>query len=308
MSVPVPAGPIRLGTRASALALWQTRLVRYRLESCHAGLACDEVVFRTQGDRDETTPLPVMGGRGVFTDALEQALLDSRIDLAVHSLKDVPVEPTPGLVLGAIGLRADPRDAVLSASGWTVATLPEGAVVGTCSVRRSAQLLALRPDLQLAPLRGNVDTRVRHAAEGKYAAIILAAAGIRRLGLTRLVTEYLAPSRMLPAPGQGALAIQCRAADLSALALVSALEEPAVRQETDAERTFLAGLGGGCTAPIAALGRVEGGALRLSGLVASEDGRELVRVKAEGLPSDALALGSALAEEAIRQGAQALLV
>lgn len=303
-----PPQPLRLGTRASALALWQTRLVRSRLESCHAGLACAEVIFRTQGDRDETTPLPVMGGRGVFTDALEQALLDGRIDLAVHSLKDVPVDLTPGLALAVICLRADPRDAVLSASGWTVATLPEGAVVGTCSVRRSAQLLALRPDLRLAPLRGNVDTRVRHAAEGRFAAIILAAAGVRRLGLTRLVTEYLAPGRMLPAPGQGALAIQCRAADAATLALVSVLEEPAVRQETDAERAFLAGLGGGCTAPIAALGRVEEGVLRLSGLVAAEDGRELVRVEAEAPTREAILLGRSLAEEAIRRGAQALLV
>lgn len=302
-----PPEPLRLGTRASALALWQTRFVRHRLESCHPGLQADEVVFRTQGDRDGTTPLPVMGGRGVFTDALEQALQDRRIDLAVHSLKDVPVEPTPGLVLAAICLRADPRDAVLSGSGWTLATLPEGAVIGTCSLRRSAQVLAIRPDLQLAPLRGNVDTRVRHASEGKYAAIILAAAGVRRLGLTRLITEYLAPDLMLPAPGQGALAIQCRADDARTLSLVAALEETAVRQETDAERAFLAGLGGGCTAPIAALGRVDAGVLHLRGLVASEDGGQVVRVEAAGVPSNASALGRSLAEEALRRGAGALL-
>lgn len=299
---------VRLGTRASALARWQTRLIRYRLAACHPELGAEEIVFRTQGDRDESTPLPAMGGRGVFTDALERALLDGDIDLAVHSLKDVPVEPTPGLTLAAICLREDPRDAVLSAAGWTLPTLPEGAVVGTCSVRRSAQLLALRPDLRLAPLRGNVDTRVRQVAEGKFAAVILAAAGVKRLGLTDLISEVLDPGRMLPAPGQGALAIQCRIDDARTVSLIAPLEEPSVRQETDAERAFLGGLGGGCTAPIAALGRVNGEALHLTGLVASEDGRELVRVAVIGDRSAAVALGRSLAGDAIRRGAEALLV
>ncbi len=303
-----PSGTLRLGTRASTLARWQTQAVRQRLASLHSDLSCKEVVLRTQGDQDVSTPLPVMGGRGVFTDALEQALLDGRIDLAVHSLKDVPVDPTPGLTLVALCLREDPRDAMVSARGYTLATLPQGGVVGTCSLRRSAQLLALRPDLQLAPLRGNVDTRVRHAAEGKFAAIVLAAAGLKRLGLASQISELIDPGLILPAPGQGALAIQCRAEDARTLALVSPLDDPAVRQETEAERAFLAGLGGGCAAPIAALGRVDGPQLRLVGLVASEDGRQLLHLEGTAPRAEAVTLGHDLARQAVHRGAGALLI
>jgi hydroxymethylbilane synthase len=298
---------LRIGTRASALARWQTALVRQHLESAHRGLVCSELVLTTQGDRDLQTPLPVLGGRGVFTDALEHALREGEIDLAVHSLKDVPVDLTPGLILAAIGCREDPRDALLSAAGWTLETLPEGAVVGTCSTRRSAQMRAHRPDLHLVPLRGNIDTRVRQVAEGRFAAIVLAAAGIGRLGLTELVTQRFEPDQMLPAPGQGALAVQCRADDVATLALLAPLEEPAVRQETDAERAFLSGLGGGCTAPIAALGRVSAVRIHLKGLVASEDGRQRIVVTGTAPPNDAVALGRKLADQALAQGAGALL-
>lgn len=298
---------LRMGTRASALARWQTALVRQRLEAAHRGLVCSELVLTTQGDRDVQTPLPVLGGRGVFTDALEHALREGEIDLAVHSLKDVPVDLTPGLILAAIGCREDPRDALLSAAGWTLETLPEGALVGTCSTRRSAQLRAHRPDLRLAPLRGNIDTRVRQVADGRFGAIVLAAAGIARLGLTELVTQRFEPDQMLPAPGQGALAVQCRADDAATLALLAPLEEPAVRQETDAERAFLSGLGGGCTAPIAALGRVSAAELSLTGLVASEDGRQRIVVTGTAPPHDAVALGRKLADQALAQGAGALL-
>lgn len=298
---------LRLGTRASALARWQTQTVRERLEALDAELSCEEIVFRTQGDRDAATPLPAMGGQGVFTDALEHALLADEIDVAVHSLKDVPVDLTAGLTLAAIGLREDPRDALLSARGWTLATLPQGAVVGTCSLRRSAQLLALRPDLHLAPLRGNVDTRIRQVTAGRFDAIILAAAGVKRLGLTSQVSEILDPAVMLPAPGQGALAIQTRGGDERALGLVRQLEDTAARQETDAERAFLKGLGGGCTAPVAALARAEGGTLRLRGLVASVDGRERVAVEGSAPLREGAALGHALAKEALARGAGALL-
>ena len=298
---------LRIGTRASALALWQTAHVRQRLESAHRRLACSELVLTTHGDRDVETPLPVLGGRGVFTDALEHALREGEIDLAVHSLKDVPVDLTPGLTLAVVGCREDPRDALLSAAGWTLETLPEGAVVGTCSTRRSSQLRAQRPDLCLAPLRGNIDTRVRQVAEGRFAAIVLAAAGMARLGLTGLVTQRFEVDQMLPAPGQGALAVQCRAADAATLALLAPLEEPGVRAETDAERAFLSGLGGGCTAPIAALGRVSTAGLHLTGLVASEDGRHRIVVTGSAPPDEAEALGRKLAGEALAQGAGALL-
>lgn len=298
---------LRLGTRASALARWQTASVRRRLESLDPDLTCAEVILRTQGDRDEQTPLPSIGGQGVFTDALERALLANEIDVAVHSLKDVPVDLTPGLVLAAVGMREDPRDALLSARGWTLATLPQGAVVGTCSLRRSAQLLAQRSDLQLAPLRGNVDTRIRQIAAGRFDAIILAAAGVRRLGLTSHVSEVLDALVMMPAPGQGALAMQCRADDERALALLAPLEDRATRGETDAERAFLKGLGGGCTAPIAALARADGESLRLRGLVVSVDGRRRIDVDGESALDDGAELGAGLALEALARGAGALL-
>lgn len=277
------------------------------LEAHRPGLACAEVVLSTHGDRDHETPLPMLGGRGVFTDALEAAMLAREIDAAVHSLKDVPVDPTPGLVIGAICCREDPRDALLSALGWTLDTLPPGARVGTCSTRRSAQLLAVRPDLRLHPLRGNVDTRVRLAAEVRFDAIVLAAAGVIRLGHTALVTEVFEPKRMLPAPGQGALAIQCRADDHEAREVLAALDDPVARGETDAERAFLAGLGGGCTAPIAALGRAGDGGLHLSGLVAAEDGQRLLRFEGRAPLSESVLLGHRLAGEALARGAGSLL-
>jgi hydroxymethylbilane synthase len=303
----VAARVLRLGTRASALARWQTALIGRRLEAAHRGLVCREQILTTWGDRDVSTPLPALGGRGVFTDALEHALCRGEIDLAVHSLKDVPVDLTAGLILAAIGCREDPRDALLSAAGWTLTTLPKGSVVGTCSARRSAQLRALRPDLNLVPLRGNIDTRVGQVATGRFDAIILAAAGVARLGLTELVTQRLEPDQMLPAPGQGALAVQCRVADAATRALLAPLEDPMARQETDAERAFLSGLGGGCTAPIAALGRIEPTGLRLSGLVASDDGRQCIVVTGTAPPHEAVALGWRLADQALAQGAGKLL-
>jgi hydroxymethylbilane synthase len=216
----------------------------------------------------------------VFTQELEQALREGAIDLAVHSLKDVPVEPSPGLTLAAVGMREDPREVWISAKGWTLATLPAGAKVGTCSTRRAAQLLVHRPDLQLAPLRGNVDTRVAKAQAGEFDAIVIAAAGVHRLGLSSAITEYLPLEIMLPAPGQGALAVQCRGDDSAMLELLRGLEETEVRAATDAERGFLEGLGGGCAAPIAAFGEVVGGRLHLRCLVLSLDGRRQIGSRA----------------------------
>src|SRR5262245_7115017 len=300
-------GAIRLGTRTSRLARIQTDLVRKALARLNQSIEFRSVEIITEGDRDLRTPLPEIGGKGVFTQELEQALREGTIDLAVHSLKDVPVEASAGLTLAAIGMREDPREVWISAKGWTLATLPGGAKVGTCSTRRAAQLLVHRPDLQLAALRGNVDTRVAKAQADEFDAIVIAAAGVHRLGLSSAITEYLPLEVMLPAPGQAALAVQCRADDSAMLDLLRGLDESAVRSATDAERGFLEGLGGGCAAPIAAFGRTEGGRIHLEGLVLSLDGQRQIRLMWEGPAADGRRLGLALAAEARAKGAEALL-
>lgn len=298
---------IRLGTRASRLARLQTDLVSKALARIDPTIEFRSIEITTEGDRDLRTPLPEIGGKGVFTQELEQALHDGTIDLAVHSLKDVPVEPSVGLTLAAVGMREDPREVWISAKGWTLATLPIGARVGTCSTRRAAQLLVHRPDLQLAPLRGNVDTRVAKAQAGEFDAIVIAAAGVHRLGLTSAITEYLPLEIMLPAPGQGALAVQCRADDAAVLELLRGLDERNVRAATDAERGFLEGLGGGCAAPIAAFGRADEGRIHLEGLVLSLDGQRQIRLVWEGPAADGRRVGLRLAAEARAKGAEALL-
>lgn len=302
----VDSGPmLRVGSRGSRLARWQAHQIAAALSA--QGVQSVERVVATLGDRETETPLPALGARGVFTDALEAALLGGEIDLAVHSLKDLPVDPTPGLVQAAICRRADPRDALVSASGWTLDTLPPGARVGTCSLRRNAQVRGRRPDLRLLPLRGNVDTRVRLALAGRYDAIVVAAAGLERLGLQAKVTELFDPAVLLPAPGQGALAVQCRESDRRTVEMVAVLDEASVRAETAAERAFLAGLGGGCTAPIAALGKVGEGRVHLRGFVGSADGRRRVEVQGCAEERAAIALGARLADDALHLGAAELL-
>jgi hydroxymethylbilane synthase len=298
---------IRLGTRASRLARLQTGLVSKALARLDPTIEFRSIEITTEGDRDLRTPLPEIGGKGVFTQELEQALHDGTIDLAVHSLKDVPVEPSFGLTLAAVGMREDPREVWISAKGWTLATLPAGAKVGTCSTRRAAQLLVHRPDLQLASLRGNVDTRVAKAQTGEFDAIVIAAAGVHRLGLSSAITEYIPLEIMLPAPGQGALAVQCRADDAAVLELLRGLDERNVRAATDAERGFLEGLGGGCAAPIAAFGRADEGRIHLEGLVLSLDGQRQIRLVWEGPAADGRRVGLRLAAEARAKGAEALL-
>ncbi|HSE69024.1 MAG TPA: hydroxymethylbilane synthase [Gemmatimonadales bacterium] len=300
-------GAIRLGTRASRLAGVQTEMVRKALARLNRTIEFRSVELTTEGDRDRRTPLPEIGGKGVFTQELEQALREGTIDLAVHSLKDVPVEPTPGLTLAAIGMREDPREVWISARGWTLATIPAGAKVGTCSTRRAAQLLVHRPDLRLASLRGNVDTRIAKVQAGEFDAIVIAAAGVHRLGLTSAITEYLPLEVMLPAPGQGALAVQCRADDSAMRDLLRRLDDTAVRSATDAERAFLEGLGGGCAAPIAAFGEVTGDRLYLRGLVLSRDGKRQLRLAGKVRWTEARLLGLTLAAEALAKGAEALL-
>ncbi len=296
-----------VGTRTSALALWQTHHMIERLQTSWPGLVCEIKPFITQGDKTQKLdqPLPEIGGKGLFTAELEDALRKGVIDLAIHSLKDLPVEDAPGLTIGALSSRADVRDVLVAHAGWTLATLPTGAVVGTSSTRRAAQLLLARPDLTIRSIRGNVGTRVRKVLEGQYDATVLAAAGLDRLGMLKYVTEWLTLDVMLPAPGQGALAVQCRADDAASLKFLAALDDADVRAAVTAERSFLHGLGGGCSAPVAAYATVQNTQITLRALVASPDGQLIVRVQGEGVA--AAALGHQLAAQAIAQGAGALV-
>lgn len=297
---------LTFATRPSALARWQTDWVIRALQQAHPGLECATKIITTQGDRVLDKALPEIGGKGLFTQELESELLSGQVDCAVHSLKDLPVESPNGLVIAAIPERAEVRDVLISAHGYTLETLPQGAVVGTSSRRRAAQLLHLRPDLRIENLRGNVDTRLRKALEGGYDAVIMAAAGLSRLGLEKAVMQYLPLEAMLPAPGQGALAVQCRAADQETRSYLAAIDHMPTRRAVTAERAFLQGLGGGCALPIAAFAEITPiGHLRLIGRVLSPDGQEMIEVQGEA--EDALALGYELAQQALAQGAHRLL-
>ncbi len=297
---------VRIGSRGSALARQQADWVAIRLEQAHPGLICRIEYFTTSGDRIADRPLPEFGGKGVFTDDLAHALQDKKIDLAVHSLKDLPVDETPGLTLAAICERADARDALIAADPWTLKTLPHRARVGTSSLRRAAQLLAARPDLTVLPIRGNIDTRIRKALAGEYDAILLAAAGLARLGLGQHIVEILPFDMMLPAPGQGALAVQCRADNTALIGALAALDHLPTRRAVSAERAFLKTLGGGCSAPIAAYSRITAqGELKLCGLVLTPDGQQTIHVFNKG--EDPQKLGAMLAQEALDMGARKLL-
>ena len=307
MSAPPRQAAVLLGTRASALARAQTDVVIGMLTGAWPELACETRVIATAGDRSQASgrPLPEIGGKGLFTAELERALREGEIDVAVHSLKDLPTEDAEGVVVGAVTRREDVRDCLVAREGGSLAELTVGAVVGTSSLRRAAQLRALRPDLDVRSIRGNVDTRIRKVADGEFDAALLAAAGVRRLGLEHEVTEWLPAETMLPAPGQGALAIQCRADDHALRALLATLDDPPARAETTAERAFLRALGAGCAAPVAALAEVATTPrVRLQGLVASVDGRQMVRVDGEGQPQD---LGMKLAQDALAAGADLIL-
>lgn len=295
-------------TRPSALARWQTQWVISALQNTHPSLVCEEKVITTQGDKILDLPLPEIGGKGLFTQELENELLSGAVHCAVHSLKDLPVENPDGLTIGCIPQRAEVRDVLISAKGYTLAALPAGGRVGTSSLRRAAQVRAARPQVVTDSLRGNVDTRLRKALAGQYDAIILAGAGLARLGLETHVTEWLSLDQMLPAPGQGALAVQCRAADQKTLSLLTALEYEPTRRAVTAERQFLLALGGGCSVPVAAYASVSyhlPPVVSLNGLVISPDGKQVIRVFGAG--SDAVQLGRELAQKAIRLGAGDIL-
>jgi hydroxymethylbilane synthase len=310
---PADLGVVRLGTRGSDLALWQTNYVAGLLRGAWPGLRTDVVVLSTHGDQVLDTPLPELGGKGAFTAELEAALQRGEIDVAVHSLKDLPTAATPGLTIGAIPKRAEAGDMVVTRSGVPFATLPDGSVVGTSSSRRAAQLLYRRRTLKIADIRGNVDTRLRKALDpaGPYDAVIFARAGLERLGLVPVGAEPLDLRDMLPAPGQGALAVQCRedqrAADLHLLDLLGPLDDYATRVAVSAERAFQHGLGGGCSVPVAAYARLQNGDLLLTGRVSAPDGSHEIEVTGRSEPLAAIDLGLRLAEEALSLGARDLL-
>ncbi|MSQ61142.1 MAG: hydroxymethylbilane synthase [Dehalococcoidia bacterium] len=297
----------RIGTRGSALARAQAETTLAALQRAHPEGAFTIVEVSTQGDRDRTTSLSRIGGAGIFVREIESALLEERIDIAVHSLKDMPTETRAGLIIAAVPEREDVRDALVSRSGATLEGLPPGARVGTGSARRMAQLRALRADLAVTDIRGNVDTRLRKVTEGEYDAAVLAVAGLSRLGRLEEATQVLSLEAMLPAPGQGALAVQVRVGDAEALALVGVLDDGAVHFAVDGERAVLAALGGGCLLPVAAHGIIEGQRLSLRALVAHPSGSPVLRGRAEGPAAEAEALGAAVAEGLLRAGARALI-
>lgn len=296
---------LRLGTRRSALATTQSTWVAERLRAL--GHEVELVEITTAGDRDRTTPLATMGGTGVFVSALRDALREGTVDLAVHSLKDLPTTPEDDLVVAGIPRREDPRDALVARDGLTLGELPAGSTVGTGSPRRRAQLEALGLGLELRELRGNVDTRLAKVSDGELDAVVLAQAGLARLSRTSVVTEVLDPIQMLPAPGQGALAIEVRAADSVTRAAVAALDDADTRACVVAERAVLAQLEAGCSAPIGALAEIvlgdDGDELSLRVVVASPDGTGELRRSATGLPADAERVGRALARLLIEDGA-----
>ncbi len=296
---------IKFGTRTSRLARWQTEHVLQVLTQAAPHVGCEVVEFVTTGDRLLDRPLPEIGGKGVFTAELENALRGAEIDLAVHSLKDLPIDDAPGLCVAAVSRRGDVRDVLVSAEGWTLNDLPDGARVGTSSVRRAAQLLNARPDLTILPLRGNVDTRIRKALHKEYDAAVLAAAGVVRLGLQQHITQYLPLEIMLPAPGQAAIALQCRAEDVELRSLLAKINHLPTYAAVTAERAFLAALGGGCSLPIAAYAQSDGTTIEMTALVAGADGQRCLRVRGSG--GDPIALGRELVQRALDMGAGDLL-
>ncbi len=295
---------VRIGTRSSRLAFWQARRIATLLSRARPGVEVAIVEMSTHGD-EVGIALPEIGGEGVFTERIERALLDRSIDVAVHSLKDLPVEPRAGLTNGAVLDRTEVREALVTRTGGGLESLPAGAVVGSSSTRRSAQLLALRPDLVVRPIRGNVETRVAKVDAGQYDATLLAGAGLERLGLTARIGEWLGAPGFLPAPGQGALAVQCRADDAETLALLRRIDDPDVHAATDAERGFLRLLGCGCSAPVAAIAVVENGRLRMRARISAPDGSRTVDV--EGAGRDPRALAAELVARARASGADAIL-
>jgi hydroxymethylbilane synthase len=298
--------PLRIGTRGSALALWQARSIGEALRAI-SGIESELVIVKTSGDKFQQKSFGEMGTKGVFIKELEDALLEHRVDLAVHSMKDVPTEIPAHLTIAAICKRQDVRDALLSSSGASLQHLPPGARVGTSSLRRKSQLLYARGDLQILEIRGNVDTRIEKLKRGDYDAIVLAKAGLDRLGLSANIAEVLPTDVSLPAAGQGAIGIEARLADAQSLEILSALNDAETRSGVEAERAALAGLEGGCQVSIGAWGRVEEGKLVLEVAVLSPDGAQRLKEKSSGAPHEAVKLGETVAAKLLERGAAVLL-
>ncbi|MGS0536927.1 hydroxymethylbilane synthase [Pseudoalteromonas sp. SaAl2] len=298
---------VRIATRKSALALWQAEFVKAQLEHFHHDIQVELVPMSTQGDIILDTPLAKIGGKGLFVKELEQAMLDGRADIAVHSMKDVPVEFPEGLALHTICQREDPRDAFVSNNHANIDQLPQGAIVGTSSLRRQCQIRALRPDLVIRDLRGNVNTRLAKLDDGQYDAIILAAAGLIRLEMHDRIRAFIEPEVSLPANGQGAVGIECRVDDEVTKALLAPLEHNETRVRVNAERAMNRRLEGGCQVPIGAYALVDGDQVHLRGLVGAVDGSEILRAEISGRAADAQTLGTQLAEQLLEMGADKIL-
>jgi hydroxymethylbilane synthase len=298
---------LKIGTRGSALALWQAEWVRSHLRAAHPGLTVELVTIKTQGDKILDVPLAKVGGKGLFVKEIEEALLEGRVDLAVHSMKDMPAELLAGLRVAAMPLREDPRDVLIMGEGSGFADLPPGARVGTSSLRRAAQLLHLRADLRIETLRGNLDTRLRKLETQGFHAVVLAAAGIKRMGLSHLITQYLEPELMLPAVGQGALGIETKTEDAPTNEFVAALAHQPTMVAVRAERAFLRRLQGGCQVPIGGHATLEGERLTLTGMVADLQGRRVIRRVLQGEARRAEEIGESLAEVVLSAGGTEIL-
>ena len=297
---------LRIGTRGSMLAKWQAEYVRKQLFAT-AGVESEIVIIKTAGDKQQSLSLPQIGGKGVFIKELEEALLEETIDLAVHSVKDIPTDTPSRLMFPAVCKRADVRDCLVAARGGTLASLRQGARVGTGSLRRQAQLRHIRSDLDVRDLRGNVDTRLRKVESGEYDAVMLSKAGLDRLGWSERITETMSPENFLPAVGQGAIAVECRLRDSEAGEMVAGLDDAETRTAIIAERALLSAVQGGCQVPLGAWARIERGELVMEACVCSVDGTQYVRQKASAAPEQAAELGAHMARLLLEAGAQNIL-
>ncbi len=298
---------IKIGTRKSKLALWQSNWVKAQIESLYPGMRVELVRITTTGDKILDSPLSKIGGKGLFVKEIENALLRGDVDIAVHSMKDLPAQLPEGLKLCSFPKREDPRDAFISRHGLGFSQLRPRAKVGTSSLRRAAQLLNLRPDLKIESLRGNVDTRLRKLHQGEFDAIVLAGAGLKRLGFTEKITEYLSPDTMIPAIGQGVLGLEIRAEDWEVASLLAPLNDPLTEVAVRAERGFLRELEGGCQVPLAAHAKVSDGQVILEGMVAELDGSRMIKDKKAGQHQEAEKIGVELARHLLEMGAGEIL-
>ena len=298
---------IRIGTRGSRLAIWQAEYLAEQLRQADSALEIEIVTITTSGDKILDVPLAKIGGKGLFTKEIEREILDGTIDIAVHSLKDMPTDLPDGLVIGAVTKRTDPRDALVSLSGKSFDELPVGARVGTSSLRRRAQLLALRPDLQIIDLRGNVDTRLAKLQNGELDAVVLAAAGLQRLGLQENITELFALERFLPAVGQGILAVEARAGDDKILNILRTVNDEATAASAEAERSFLRRIEGGCQIPVGVYAETSDGKTGITALIASLDGRQIVRGTLKGKAAGSGKIGISLADALLADGGDRIL-